>query len=588
MRALRAMAAGILLFISFISSFAGAQQEDYSLYCVVSPAGSSYAPPAGVEVWTRFLIEGEEAAVVAARRSLKGPLAPGGGRCIAIDDPEPGEELYVVWARRGLDFEFLDRNASLLLCGGSTALVRAPRASVGLLSSAGMELKALLPPPQAGSARVQPLPPPEKLSRRSDLVQEIIDRIMEGDITAMIGNLSGVNSVTIGGAPYTLQTRNSYQVIPIEKATRYGYEYFQAQGLTAAYHEYVWDGNSLRNVYAEQTGTVNPDNVVIVCAHVDDMPEGGTAPGADDNASGSTAVLLAASVLKGYRFENTIVYVLFTGEEQGLIGSHYFVQALAGMGKNVLGALNFDMIAYDGNADGWMEVYCGSMAESGAMADLLVETIGRYSLPLAPHKYTTGGAGWSDHSRFWDAGYPAIVGIEDNGADFNPYYHTINDTRAICNPGYATQCVKAAAGTLARVAVPSGEGPTPGPTPTPSPTPEAQAGITLNGTSFAAGDSFTSRFILNRSIERLFTAYAVIILPDGSMLDAITLGPVTPVASSVHGLASPFTYPLLSTTVFPGAPTGAYEIVAAFFDPCRPITGRGDAFMEAAARFTIR
>jgi hypothetical protein len=375
-------------------------------------------------------------------------------------------------------------------------------------------------------------------------------------------------------------------VTPIEKATKYGYEYFQAQGLTASYHDYVWDGNSWRDVYAEQTGTVNPNNVIIVCAHVDDMPEGGTAPGADDNASGSTAVLLAASALKGYRFENTIVYVLFTGEEQGLIGSYYFVQALAGMGKNVVGALNLDMISYDGNADGRMHVYCGSMAESGAMADLLIETIGRYSLPLAPHKYTTGGEGWSDHSSFWDAGYPAIVGIEDDVADFNPYYHTINDTRAICNLGYGTQYVKAAVGTLGRIAVPLSDGPVP--TPGPTPTPGAQADIVLNGTSFAGGDSFTSRFILNRSIERLFTAYTVVILPDGSMLDAMTLGPVTPVASSVPGLAAPFTYPLLSTTVPPTASKGAYEIVAAFFDQSRPITGRGDAFLEAAKTFTIR
>lgn len=584
MRVVRVMTAavGIGFLLSGLPPFAEAQQEDHALYCVVSPEGSTYAPSAGVTVWTKFRMGGEEASIVAAPRSLKGPLAPRGGRCIGIDEPGPDEEIYLVGARRGLDIELLDRNASMLLCGGRTALVKAPRASAGLLAAAGMELKAVLPPPRAGSARVQPLPPPEKLSARADLIQEIMDRVTEGDITAMIGNLSGVDSVTIGGAPYTLQTRNSYQVTPIEKATQYCYEYFQAQGLTAMYHDYVWDGNSWRNVYAEQTGTVNPDNVIIVCAHVDDMPVGGTAPGADDNASGSTAVLLAASALKDYQFGNTIVYVLFTGEEQGLIGSYYFVQALAGMGKNVIGALNFDMIAYDGNADGWMNVYCGSMAESGAIADLLIETIGRYSLPLAPHKYTTGGEDWSDHSSFWDAGYPAIVGIEDDVADFNPYYHTINDTRAICNLGYATQCVKAAVGTLGRTAVPLGDGPVPTPTPGP------QAEITLNGTSFGGGDSFISRFILNRSIEQPFKAYAVIFLPDGSMLDAMTLGPVKPVVDFMPALGAPFTHTLLSTAMPPGAPKGGYEIVAAFFNPYGPITGRGDAFLEAAAPFTIR
>jgi hypothetical protein len=223
------------------------------------------------------------------------------------------------------------------------------------------------------------------------------------------------------------------------------------------------------------------------------------------------------------------------------------------------------------------------MAASGEIADLFINTITTYAVELVPAKYRSEEATWSDHSSFWDAGYPAIVGIEADD-DFNPYYHSVDDTRDQCNLGYAANYVKAAIGTLARIAIPVGVNPTPGPTPTPG----AHAGIAMNGASFTAGDAFDARFELYQAIRRPFAAYAVIVLPDGSMRDAATRGPVRPVAEFMPAMDAPFTHPLLATTVPAGAPTGAYEIVAAFFDPYVPITDRGDAFMEAARTFTIR
>jgi outer membrane protein assembly factor BamB len=134
--------------------------------------------------------------------------------------------------------------------------------------------------------------------------------------------------------------------------------------------------------------------------------------------------------------------------------------------------------------------------------------------------------------------------------------------------------------------------PTPTPTATPTATPPPQAEIILNGSSFSRGDQFTATFQLNESITRPFTAYAVVILPNNSMLNALTLDtPLTPVATNVPGLAvpdGPFTFPLINTAIPGGAPLGVYEVVAAFFDPARPITSRTDAFLEASGPFTIQ
>ena len=113
--------------------------------------------------------------------------------------------------------------------------------------------------------------------------------------------------------------------------------------------------------------------------------------------------------------------------------------------------------------------------------------------------------------------------------------------------------------------------------------------IVLNGPSFARGDFFSATFQLDRSITQRFTAYAAVIMPDGSMLDARTLGPnLKPVGKKVRRLDAPFQYSLLSLNIPASAPLGQYEVVAAFFDPSKPIMGLADAALEVSATFTIR
>jgi len=343
----------------------------------------------------------------------------------------------------------LGRRGEIVIRDDRTALVIIDQAGADELSARGLEIKAVLPHRRPAARRARA---PDVRAGWEAPIQEIIDAVTETNLWNMIGNLSGVNAVVVGGSSYTIQTRNTYQTTPIQKATQYCFEYFQSLGLSASYQSYSEDGVSGRNVFAVQTGSVHPNNIYIICAHLDDMPGGSIAPGADDNASGSAAVLLAASALRLRRFENTIRYVLFTGEEQGLYGSYAYAAAADAAGDNILGALNFDMIAYDSDDDGVGEVYWGSLSASKTLADLLIDTNTVYALGLDPQLYSTGSEDWSDHASFWDAGYPAILGIESDN-DFNPDYHTTGDNRANCNGPYAASFAKAAVGTVARLAV---------------------------------------------------------------------------------------------------------------------------------------
>lgn len=125
-------------------------------------------------------------------------------------------------------------------------------------------------------------------------------------------------------------------------------------------------------------------------------------------------------------------------------------------------------------------------------------------------------------------------------------------------------------------------------TPDPAPSPLPPEEIVLNAVSFGKGETLTAEFVLRRDIARPFVAYAAIVLPDSSMVDAATLGPVRPVAAFMPALGAPFSHTLISRPVPPGAPAGRYEIVAAFFDPYTPVTDRRDAFLEASAAFETR
>jgi len=283
------------------------------------------------------------------------------------------------------------------------------------------------------------------------IIAQMINQVSSTTVHDYDGGLSGEWAVTIGGELYDINTRHAGQAVPIEKATQFVYEHFQALGLPVAYdyYNYPYYG-SKRNVVAEQAGLSQPDRIFIIVAHLDDMPSGAIAPGADDNASGSTGVLIAADILSQYDFGCTLRYLLVTGEEQGLYGSYYYAQDAYNNGDDIEGVLNLDMIAYDSDASPIIELHTRpSNAGDLAIANLFADVVSAYTLDLAPQIVQDGNQ-QSDHASFWDFGYSAILGIEDF-QDFTPYYHTTNDKLNTLNIPYFTEFVKASVGAFAHM-----------------------------------------------------------------------------------------------------------------------------------------
>jgi len=97
------------------------------------------------------------------------------------------------------------------------------------------------------------------------------------------------------------------------------------------------------NVVATLKGTVDPAVIYVVSSHYDSVAVG---PGADDDSSGTAALLETARILARHPQPATIIFASFTGEEAGLLGSREFVRRAVEAKLNVVGALNNDMIGW--------------------------------------------------------------------------------------------------------------------------------------------------------------------------------------------------------------------------------------------------
>ncbi len=318
----------------------------------------------------------------------------------------------------------------------------------------------VLAAPVAGAIPTDPLYDP--------LVAGLLTRITTETVANYTGGLSGEWAIQVGGAPYTLRTRYSYSGVPIARATQYVYEHMQSLGYAVRYHNYTYDSYNLRNVIGEKQGLVHPEKIVLLTAHLDSRAAAAPhnpAPGADDNASGSAALLIAADLLAGLDFDYTIRLAFFTGEEQGMWGSYYYAAEAYNAGEDILGVLNFDMIAWDAKGGPDIDLHSNNPAiadDSDALAELVAAVIDVYDLDLIP-QIVKNGTRFSDHSRFWDRGYAAILGIEDyfNAAeataeprDWNTNYHSVNDRLSTLNLTYFREYARAALAAFVHLAEP--------------------------------------------------------------------------------------------------------------------------------------
>lgn len=283
---------------------------------------------------------------------------------------------------------------------------------------------------------------------QSPVVQDIINDTNIDSLVYFVRELSGDVETTIGGQSYTIVSRR-WNHAGNDMAANYIKEKLESYGLPT-YDQYFGTGGG-RNVYAVQTGTTYPNKKYIICAHYDDYTYSGTiVPGADDNASGTAAVLEAARLFKNYNSKYTLIYALWDEEERGLYGSAYYAQQAALAGDSIMGVINLDMIAYDSNSDNLAEIHTRPIANSLALKDDMLSVNSLYGVGLTLQTINPG-ATYSDHASFWNNNYGAILLIESD-YDFNPYYHSANDLVQYFNLPYFLKMSQVSLGVTATLA----------------------------------------------------------------------------------------------------------------------------------------
>ncbi len=272
-------------------------------------------------------------------------------------------------------------------------------------------------------------------------------------IQALVGRVSSQNLASIIQQLQDFQTR--YCLTSSAKAAAWAiHDLFRTFGLQVTTEEFIYSGVQQLNVIATIPGRVSPEQIVVVGAHYDSYSRTAatsSAPGADDNASGTAAVLELARVMAGQTFDFTLRFVAFGAEETGLNGSRYHATQASARGDRILAMLNLDMIAYADRVP--EDLDATSNPASTWLGDFYASTAAAYStLPVV--KWVNASFRSSDHAAFWDQGYPALMLIEDNAVgSTNPYYHSTGDRFDVLDMSFATsvaQATLAVAGTLAQ------------------------------------------------------------------------------------------------------------------------------------------
>ncbi len=290
--------------------------------------------------------------------------------------------------------------------------------------------------------------------------QQFAGLVKADTLKKYLRELTGDMPTVIDGNTYTITTRNTINLGSNYIAANYIKYRLKTYGLTVTEQPFTFTyyGNNYqaKNIYAVQTGKLYPNKKLIICAHFDNMPSAGIAPGADDNGTGTCAVLEAARVISKLNTNYTIVYALWSGEEQGLKGSAYYANLAYSSQEDIQGVINMDMIGWDDVRNNDLAVY-DALPASLFITDKLSSVNAGYGINLTLSKYATPMMN-SDNYSFYYKGYPTICMIENDYA-VNNHYHSAEDKYANINTAYYEKCASLAIYTLAELAgaaVPNG------------------------------------------------------------------------------------------------------------------------------------
>ena len=277
----------------------------------------------------------------------------------------------------------------------------------------------------------------------SQTVSDLINEVDINELTLTLNEYSGEVSTVVDGNTVTILNRVSNSDNNL--AADYLVQKLNAiSGLTVTDDIYSPGATGGRNIIATQLGVTNPNDIYIICAHYDAVAN----YCADDNVSGTAAVLEIARILAQYDFDNTIVYALWDQEEIGLLGANNYAEAASASGDNILAVFNMDMMAHDDDGDNDFDIDVRPIGNSIAMKDDIIALLGTYGVSNDIDlnvNVVNPGTPFSDHKPFWDEGFTAVLfGEAWSNGDQTQQYHTSGDRVSTLDLDYYHDMVKLA------------------------------------------------------------------------------------------------------------------------------------------------
>lgn len=238
-----------------------------------------------------------------------------------------------------------------------------------------------------------------------------------------------------------------------QAAAEYIYEQFEQLGLQVSYHHWTAWGNlghldryHSRNVVATLPG--NDEATIIFNAHYDTVE--GTV-GADDDASGVAAVLAAAEALHDRHFNHTVAFVAFSGEEEGLLGSHAYASQAYSSNASIVVELNADMIGHANTSQGGRSFRMYGTEDTAWIRSMVEDVNAALGIDFDMVNGTIGreGRGGSDYASFARYGFEAVAFFEK---EWNPYMHEPEDDLDNVNLSYLVNTTSLITATIAELA----------------------------------------------------------------------------------------------------------------------------------------
>ena len=244
----------------------------------------------------------------------------------------------------------------------------------------------------------------------------------------------------------TIGERNIIHYKSLQEGAEYLEKSLSGDGYAVGSQEYIADGKTVRNLVAELLGSLRPSEIVVVGAHYDTVFD---CPGADDNTSGTAALLELARLLRATHPARTVRFVAFVNEEPPYfqtanMGSWVYAKKAQAAHDNIVAALSLETVGmYSDAADsqhypaGFGLLYPSqgnfiAFVGNVASRDLARDTIRSFRRSTGfPSQGSAvpgwiAGVGWSDHWSFWQEGYPAVM-VTDTALFRNPNYHQPSD-----------------------------------------------------------------------------------------------------------------------------------------------------------------